>query len=156
MKKQQKLDKIFMNVAVQFSELSHCVSHKVGAVAVKDNRIIATGINGTPVGMINCENVFPEYDPVKDREKHHIWSSAHEIHAEMNIIIFCAKNGIELKDATIYSTVQPCQYCMKNLLQTGIKRIVYKFPYDKSVTSSFIENYLKDHKIIMEQIQEEE
>ena len=156
MKKQQKLDNIFMNVAVQFSELSHCVSHKVGAVAVKDNRIIATGINGTPIGMINCESVFPKYDAIKDREKHYIWSSAHEIHAEMNIIIFCAKNGIELKDTTIYSTVQPCQYCMKNLLQTGIKRIVYKFPYDKSVTSSFIENYLKDHKIIIEQIQEEE
>jgi len=154
-KKQQKLDKIFMNVAVEFSELSHCVSHKVGAVAVMDNRIVATGINGTPRGMINCDEIFPAYEPPRDREEHYNWSSAHEIHAEMNIIIFCAKNGIKLEGATIYSTVQPCQYCMKNLLQTGIIRIVYKYPYDKSVASNYIENYLIENNIIVEQIMEQ-
>jgi len=154
MNKQQKLDKIFMNVAVEFSDLSHCVSHKVGAVAVKDNRIVATGINGTPSGMVNCEEIFPDYNLERDREEHYKWSSAHEIHAEMNIIIFCAKNGIELEGTTVYSTVQPCQYCMKNLLQTGIVRIVYKYPYDKSVASNLIEDYLLDNKIILEQIEE--
>lgn len=156
MNKQKKLDNIFMNVAVEFSDLSHCVSHQVGAVAVKDSRIIATGINGTPKGMKNCDDVFISW-PIEDthsREEHYVWSSAHEIHAEMNIIIFCAKNGIELDGTTIYSTVQPCQYCMKNLLQTGIKRIVYKYPYDKSVASGLIENYLKEINIVVEQIKE--
>jgi len=154
MNKQIKLDNIFMNVAIEFSDLSHCVCMQVGAVAVKDNRIIATGINGTPSGMKNCDQQFMIYFPDKDREVHHTWSSAHEIHAEMNIIIFCAKNGIELGGTTLYTTVQPCQYCMKNLLQTGIKRIVYKYPYDKSVASNLIEDYLNTTNIIMEQIEE--
>ena len=156
MNKQDKLDKIFMNVAIEFSDLAHCACLKVGAVAVKDNRIIATGINGTPAGMKNCDKVFKPFsfsDNV-ERERHHEWSSAHEIHAEMNIIIFCAKNGIELDGTTLYTTVQPCQYCMKNLLQTGVKRIVYKYPYDKSVASKLIEDYLKERNIILEQIKE--
>lgn len=151
---QKKLDKIFMKIAEEFSSLSHCVSHKVGAIAVRDGRIISTGYNGTPSGLINCDDVFPLYDASKDREDHYTWSSAHEIHAEMNVIIFCAKNGIKLDGATLYSTVQPCQHCTKNLLQSGIKRIVYKYPYDKSVTSELIKDYIKDNNIIIEQIKE--
>lgn len=150
--KQNKLDKIFMNVAVEFSEMSHCVSYKVGAVAVKDNRIVATGINGTPKGMINCDDIFLGYNLETDRENHYKWSLTHEIHAEMNIIIFCAKNGIELNGATIYSTVQPCQECMKNLLQSGIVRIIYKYPYDKAIGSEYIQEYLKQNNIIVEKL----
>jgi len=149
---QNRLDKIFMNVAVEFSTLSHCVSYQVGAVAVIDGRIIATGINGTPRGMVNCDQVFLHYDASKDRELHNRWSLTHEIHAEMNIIIFCAKTGIELDGATIYSTVQPCQDCMKNLLQSGVVRIVYKYPYDKSVESDSIKQYLKDNNILVEKL----
>ena len=152
MNQQNKLDKIFMNVAIEFSTLSHCVSYKVGAVAVIDGRIIATGINGTPRGMVNCDQVFLDYDASTDRELHNHWSLTHEIHAEMNIIIFCAKIGTELNGATIYSTVQPCQDCMKNLLQSGVVRIVYKYPYDKSVESDSIKQYLKDNNILVEKL----
>jgi len=153
-KKQNKLDKMFMRIADEFSDLSHCVSHQVGCVAVKDGRIIATGINGTPQGMINCDDVFHDYEPDRDRENHYNWSSTHEIHAEMNVVLFCAKYGIELSGATIYSTVQPCQHCTKNLLQSGIKRIVYKYPYDKAVNSSYVKQYLTDNNIIIEKLEE--
>ena len=153
---QTKLDKLFMVIARQFATLSHCVSHSVGAVAVIDGRIVATGYNGTPQGMINCDDVFPDYDPKTDRDEHSEWSNAHEIHAEMNVILFCAKHGIKLDGATLYSTVEPCQHCTKNLLQSGVKRIVYGFPYDRAVTSDFIKNYIKDNNIIIEQLKEEE
>lgn len=151
---QNKLDKIFMRIAEDFATLSHCISHRVGCVAVIDNRIIATGINGTPKGMVNCDELFYDYQSDRDRQDHHEWSLAHEIHAEMNVIIFCAKNGITLDGATLYSTVQPCQHCTKNLLQSGIKRIVYKYPYDKAISSDLIRNYIKDNNIIIEQIKE--
>ena len=154
LKKQEKLDKIFMNTADQFATLSHCVSHQVGSVIVKDDRIIATGYNGTPMGMVNCDQIFVEYKPEEYREAHTEWSNANEIHAEMNALIFCAKNGIKIENATIYSTVQPCQHCLKNLIQVGIKRIVYKIPYDKAVHSIFLTKHMQKNNIIIEQIKE--
>src|SRR3972149_4321327 len=154
MNKQQRLDKIFINIALEFATLSHCVTYKVGAVAVNDNRIIATGINGTPEGMLNCDRVFKNYNSETDREEHHMWSEIHELHAELNVILFCAKNGISLKGTTVYSTVQPCQQCLKNMLQCGIVRIVYKYPYEKAVESKLIKEYMKEKNIIIEQIEE--
>ena len=86
-----KLDK---NIANKFT----------GAVIVKDGRILSTGYNGTPSGYINC----CDYWDNKYTKEHHEWSKLYEIHAEMNAIIWAAREGISIKDATIYVTLEPC------------------------------------------------
>ena len=99
-------DKVFMNIANEISKLSHCVSFKVGAILVKDSRILSTGINGTPRGFQNCDDLFDSEN--FDRAEHHKFSESFEIHAETNAILFAASNGISIKDSVMYSTHHPC------------------------------------------------
>lgn len=123
-----KLHLVFMKILEDFSKLSHCVSKKVAAIAVKDGRIIATGINGTAPGYINCDDIFDENN--FDRETHHQFSNTYEIHAEMNLILYAAKNGISLNNSTIYCNLMPCWNCIKHISVTGIKNIIYSSKYD--------------------------
>lgn len=125
--------KVFMDIAYKFASLSHCTSIKVGAIAVKDDRIIASGINGTAPQYFNCDEVFS--GPTFDREKHHQFSEKYEIHAEMNIILFAAKNGISLNNCTLYCTLHPCWNCIKHLSVVGIHDIYYDKMYDKIETN---------------------
>lgn len=129
--KHNKLDIVFLNIAKEISSLSHCVSHQVGCVIVKDGRILVNGYNGTPPKFINCDSVFIAPLSKEEREKHHNWSNVHEIHAEQNSISFAAKHGISINGATIYITLEPCVNCLKLLISSGIKRIVYSKEYDK-------------------------
>lgn len=120
---------VFMKTAFLFAEKSHCVSHHVGAVIVKNGRIIVTGYNGTPEDLPNCDEVF---DKEKfDREAHHLWSKDNEIHAEMNAISFAAKNDVNTDGADMYVTISPCNECLKNAIPAGIKNIYYLYLYDK-------------------------
>lgn len=133
-----KKDKLFMDVAERTSTESSCISKKVGCVIVKDKRIISMGYNGAPSGYIHCDRHFIWTPGVVDiditvgelRKVHHAWSDIHEIHAEMNAVMFAAKNGIPIDGATMYCTLFPCQHCLKNLLQCGIKKIIYRDEYD--------------------------
>lgn len=152
--KEQTKDDFFMSIAHKFSELSHCVSLKVGAVAVKDNRIIATGINGTPAGHTNCDEIFGVIDWDLEKEYHHTWSIIHEIHAEMNVILYAARYGISLEGATLYCNIQPCVYCTKNLVQSGIIRIVYDDEYYRNKNNKELEEFIKNstNKIKFEKI----
>lgn len=130
-----KKDKLFMDVAERTSIESSCISKKVGCVIVKDKRIISMGYNGTPSGYTNCDQQFDSQarhfiKPQELRPLHHAWSDIHEIHAEMNAIMFAAKNGIPIDGATLYCTLFPCQHCLKNLLQCGIKKVIYRDEYD--------------------------
>ena len=140
-------DKNFLNIAKELSFASKCVSKQVGAVIVKDGRILSTGYNGTPAGYINCsEHWKDEY--TKD---HHDWSKTYEIHAEMNAIIWAARKGISIEGATIYVTLEPCSECSKNLIASGIKRIVYEKSYEHT-NSSVVSKFLKDNGVKIEQI----
>ena len=107
----QSLHTTFMHILFEFSKLSHCVSKQVAAMAVKDGRIISTGINGTAPGYTNCDDIFNKSD--FDRELHHQFSNTYEIHAEMNMILYAAKNGISLEGATLYCSMLPCWNCIK-------------------------------------------
>ena len=150
-----KKDKLFMDVAGRTSQQSSCISKKVGCVIVKDNRIISMGYNGTPSGYIHCDKHFLYTPGVIDitltaaeiRKIHHDWSNIHEIHAEMNAIMFAAKNGIPIDGSTMYCTLFPCQHCLKNIVQCGIKKIVYKDEYDLGEYDQdflkFIETHIK-------------
>lgn len=127
-------DKFFLDIASRVAEESHCVSLHVGAVIVKDQRIISIGYNGTPAGVINCDDALSQ--GLFERDNHHEWSLKNEIHAEMNALMFAAKNGIPVNGCTLYVTHQPCDDCMKNISQSGIVRVVYLNKYNKTSEDS--------------------
>ena len=140
-------DKNFINIATELSTASKCVSKQVGAVIVKDGRILSTGYNGTPAGYKNCCDYWDgEYT-----QEHHEWSKTYEIHAEMNAIIWAARKGISIEGATIYVTLEPCSECSKNLIASGIKRIVYAKAYEHT-HSSTVSKFLQDNGVSIEKL----
>ncbi len=146
-------DNIYMNIVNEISKSSNCISRKVGAVIVKDDRILTTGYNGTPKGFVNCSD-FWNSEYTKD---HHEWSKIHEIHAEMNAIIWAARKGISIEGGTLYCTTEPCSECSKNLIASGIKRIVFrdKYPYNRE-NEEYIDNMLNTCSVVKEQFKKEE
>jgi len=140
-------DRNFINIALEIARASKCVSKQVGAVIVKDGRILSTGYNGTPAGYTNCCDYWDgEYT-----SEHHEWSKTYEIHAEMNAIIWAAREGISIKGATIYVTLEPCSDCSKNIIASGIKRIVYDKSYEHT-NSDIVTKFLKDNDVSIEQV----
>lgn len=109
-------EKYLMEVAKLTSIRSTCPKKSVGAVLAFDNRIIATGYNG----------VLPNYDHALSMDENGI---THTVHAEANLISFCAKNGIATNKATLYVTLSPCEKCAELLIQSGIKEVVYLEQY---------------------------
>jgi dCMP deaminase len=119
----------FIKTAFLLAQESHCVSHKVGCVIVKNDRIVSVGYNGTPPGTTNCDDHFSEFLPF-DRTAHRAWSNLNEIHAEMNAIAFAAKYGVPLDGCDMYVTLSPCNKCLKSIVSTGIKNLYYYNVYD--------------------------
>jgi len=140
-------DRNFINIASEIAKASKCVSKQVGAVIVRDGRILSTGYNGTPSGFTNCCDHWEG----KYTNEHHEWSKTYEIHAEMNAIIWAAREGIKIKDATIYVTLEPCSDCSKNIIASGIKRIVYDKSYEHT-NSSVVTNFIEVNGVVIEQI----
>ena len=118
---QVKMDKYFMKVAQLTAELSHAIRKKVGAVLVKNNRIISIGYNGQPSGFPNeCEDVMPDGSLVTKNTV---------VHAEANALFWCAKTEIITDGATLYLTLSPCATCALGIIQSGIRRVVYLQKY---------------------------
>jgi dCMP deaminase len=140
-------DKNFINIAKEIASASKCVSKSVGAVIVKDGRILSTGYNGTPAGYTNCNDHWDG----KYTKEHHNWSKTYEIHAEMNAIIWAARKGISIEGATIYVTLEPCSECSKNLIASGIKKIIYEKSYEYN-NSEIISKFLEDNGVEIKQI----
>ena len=140
-------DRNFINIAHEIAKASKCVSKQVGAVIVKNGRILSTGYNGTPSGYTNC----CDYWDNKYTKEHHEWSKTYEIRAEMNAIIWAAREGISIKGATIYVTLEPCSECSKNIIASGIKRIVYDKSYEHT-NSDIVTEFIKANGVIIEQI----
>lgn len=143
-------DKIYMKIAYDLSELSHCVSHKVGAIIVKDGRILSTGINGTPKGCTNCDEVFNKDH--FDRMTHHQFNERFEIHAETNAIIFAAKQGIPIEDSVMYSTLYPCYNCLKIICNSGIKKVYYAEDYDLATKDEMVDDLLRKCGLTIEKL----
>lgn len=130
-----------MQIAYLVAQESKCVSHKVGALIVVDGRIISTGYNGTQSGSCNCNDhaktkgwllADDQHLNQKFRMEHNEWSKKNEIHAELNSILWAARNGKSIMGGTMYVTISPCSECSKALAQSGIKRLVYCEAYDKN------------------------
>ena len=137
----------FMEIAHLVKLQSHCVKIQVGAVITKDNRIISIGYNGTPKGMINCDDVFDKND--FDPDEHHIFSMNNEIHAEVNAIIYATKNSVDISDSTLYVTTSPCHDCAKIIVATGIKHVIYDKLYEREKDIPI--NFMKKAGIFVEQ-----
>lgn len=142
-------DSTFMDIAKTIANESKCVSIGVGAVIVKDDRIISTGYNGTPSGSPNCCDVVGNSIT---REQHHEWSKSNEIHAELNAIIFAAKNGIAINGSTMYCTHNPCPDCAKAITQSGIVKVIYKEKWHR--TAEGWDDILLKNKIKVEKIED--
>ena len=117
MDKQTQRDYLYMRMARTWSENSYCVRRKVGAILVKDQMIISDGYNGTPSGF---ENVCEDENGI---------TKPYVLHAEANAISKVAQSGNSSKDATLYVTASPCLECAKLIIQSGIKRVVYRDAY---------------------------
>ncbi len=116
---------IFMNLAVDLSKRSHCVKNQVGAVLVKDTRIISIGYNGPPANTHNCDEEWPGVGCDTDSRG----SCSLALHAEENAILYAVKNGAAITGATLYTTLSPCIACARLVLSSGIKNVVYKDSY---------------------------
>ena len=122
------LDEYFMEIAKVVAKRSTCLRQKVGAVIVKDKRILATGYNGAPSGLPHCDEVgcMRQKLGVPSGERQELCRG---VHAEQNAIIQAAKFGISVDGATLYSTHCPCIVCAKIIINAGIKRVVYGRDY---------------------------
>ncbi|MGE4553322.1 MAG: cytidine/deoxycytidylate deaminase family protein [Desulfovibrionaceae bacterium] len=127
----------FMRIAFLVSERSTCLRRKVGAIAVRDKRILATGYNGAPTGLAHCEEVgcLREQLRVPSGERHELCRA---LHAEQNVITQCAVHGVSLKDAEIYCTTQPCIICTKLLINCQIKAIFYAESYPDELSQQML------------------
>ena len=116
---------IFMNLATDLAQRSHCVKAQVGAVLTKDTRIISIGYNGPPAGTHNCDEEWPETGCPRDSRG----SCSLALHAEENAILYAAKNGADLEGSTLYVTLSPCLPCARLIFSSGIRKVVFKSSY---------------------------
>ena len=126
-----------MDMAKLASRRSSCLRRAVGAVLVKDRRLLATGYNGVPSGVTHCEvtGCLREKLNVPSGERHELCRG---LHAEQNAIIQAAFHGVSIRDAVLYCTNLPCIICAKMLISAGVRRIVYLEGYADPLTEEMI------------------
>jgi len=131
------LDEYFMEMAKLISKRSTCLRRKVGALLVKDKRVLATGYNGAPKGLPHCSEVGCV------REKLNIPAGERQelcrgLHAEQNCIIQAAVFGVSTKGATLYTTHFPCSICAKMIINAEISEIVYEEDYEDELAKKLL------------------
>ena len=140
---------VYLNIAKEISRFSKCTYFKVGAIVVKDGRIMSTGYNGTPSGFpIECHDIFSGH--LQERSAHHNFTTDNVIHAEENSILFSARKGVCIEGSTLYCTHQPCHNCTKTAVGAGIKEIYYREQYDKA--NPYSKEFCAKNGVIYKQI----
>lgn len=140
---------MYMRIAHIVAQRSTCININVGAVIVKDGRVVSLGYNGSTPSASHCDyhfrKIFEEikyaydgnFEKYLDSEEfkklHHDWATEHEVHAEQNAILFAARKGIPTEDTQIYVTYTPCIVCAKTIIQSGIKEVYYNRIYTRDV-----------------------
>ncbi len=121
-------DEYFMSVAELVSQRSTCLRRQVGAVIVKDKKILSTGYNGAPSGLPHCLDIGCLRTALKipSGERHELCRA---IHAEQNAIVQAASFGVSIRGATLYSTTYPCSLCSKMIINAGMVEIVVRDGY---------------------------
>jgi dCMP deaminase len=139
-------DAYFMEIARLVSTRSTCRRRAVGAVLVKDKRVLSTGYNGAPSGLSHCLEIgcLRQQLNVPSGERHELCRG---LHAEQNAIIQAAYHGVSIREATLYCTNLPCTICAKMLINAGVKEIVHLDGYADELS----EKMLADAKVILRQ-----
>ena len=128
----------FMDISGLVAKRSTCSRRAVGAVIVKDKRILSTGYNGAPSRIQHCLEIgcLREKMNIPSGERHELCRG---IHAEQNAIIQAAFHGVSIKDSTLYCTNLPCSICAKMIINAGIKTIYYKEGYADSMSEEMLQ-----------------
>jgi len=121
-------DEYFMDIVSLVAKRSTCLRRSVGAVLVRDRRVLATGYNGAPSGIRHCLDVgcLREKMQVPSGERHELCRG---LHAEQNAIIQAALHGVSINGSTLYSTNHPCVICAKMIINSGIRKVLYQDGY---------------------------
>lgn len=130
-------DEYFIKLANEVATRTTCLRRAVGAVIVKDKRILATGYNGVPTGLSHCSETgcLRQELGVPSGQRHEICRG---LHAEQNAIIQAARYGIDISNSSIYITTQPCVVCAKMIINAGITEIIYENAYDDELALSML------------------
>lgn len=118
-------DDIYMELAKNLARRSHCIKAQVGAVLVKDTRIISIGYNGPPAGTHNCDEEFPDTGCPRDSKG----SCSLALHAEQNAILYAVKNGSNIEGSTLYVTLAPCIACARVIYTMKISKVIFLDSY---------------------------
>jgi dCMP deaminase len=140
-------EEYFFQIAQQVASRSTCVRRKVGAVLVKDKRILSTGYNGAPRGISHCIDVgcLREELNIPSGERHELCRA---LHAEQNAIAQAALHGVKIEGSTLYCTHQPCALCAKMIINAGITEVYFHEGYpDELATGFFAEAGIKLHRV---------
>lgn len=131
-------DAYFMGIALAVRARANCTGRRVGAVIVRDHRILSTGYNGTPSKMLNCEeggcHRCANPRAYSSGEGYDICIC---VHAEQNALLAAARFGVAIEGCSMYTTLQPCFGCLKELLQAKVREVCYLRPWE----SRFPEHY---------------
>ncbi len=135
-------DEYFLEVAGLVSKRATCLRRKVGAVLVKDKKILSTGYNGSPSGLKHCFDIgcIREKLKIPSGQRHELCRG---LHAEQNVLLQAALHGTTTKDSILYVTNQPCSICAKMLINAGVKEIVITDGYPDAMAG----NFFKEAKI---------
>ncbi|MBE6518737.1 MAG: cytidine deaminase [Thermoplasmata archaeon] len=131
-------DEYFMEMAQLVSSRSTCLRRRVGAVIVKEKRVLSTGYNGSPKGTKHCEELgcIRVRMNVPSGTRHELCRG---VHAEQNAVTQAAYFGVSVDGATIYTTTYPCSMCAKILINAGIREIVYSEGYADDLSKELLE-----------------
>ena len=131
-------DEYFLSIVNDVATPSTCRRRKVGAILVKDKRIIATGYNGGPSGLAHCLDIgcMREKLGIPSGQQHELCRG---VHAEQNAIIQAARHGVHTDGSTLYCTTQPCVQCTKMLINAGVKEIVFEQGYPDELSKQLLD-----------------
>ena len=127
----------FMDIALLVAKRSTCLRRSVGAVVVKEKRVLSTGYNGAPMNVAHCRvtGCIREQMKIPSGERHELCRG---IHAEQNAIIQAAYHGASIKDADLYCTNLPCSICAKMIINAGIRTIYYLSGYADTMSEEML------------------
>jgi len=130
-------DEYFLDIALTVAKRATCLRRQMGAVLVRDRRILTTGYNGAPSGLPHCAETgcLRQQLGIPSGERQELCRA---LHAEQNAIILAALHGVSLSGATLYCTHQPCIVCAKMLINAGVKRVVLLNDYPDPLAADFL------------------
>jgi dCMP deaminase len=126
-------DEYFMDITGIVASRSTCLRRRVGALLVKEHRIVATGYNGAPAGIRHCleTGCLREKLGIPSGQRHELCRA---LHAEQNVLIQAARHGISVADSVLYCTNMPCLICAKMIINAGVRAVVYAEAYDDEMS----------------------